>query len=99
MYFEEKQRRETAELAYKRILNKFFSQEKFSINEPVKPSKFYSKQVSPEGRDEYKYSKASRRAGLDLSKNYFSPKALSPVGLVFLFTLDIYPTQYARMKQ
>lgn len=70
MYVREKQDKKNAEIAFKRILNKMYNNEKFTPNEPVKANKYYSHQVSPHERDVHKHQKANRK---------ISSKPMSPV--------------------
>jgi hypothetical protein len=92
MYAKEKQEKKNAEIAFKRILNKMYNDEKYSPNEISK--NYYSNPVSPEPKIFKPHPKkvASNYVGLDVStvgynSNPMSPKIRStPLGYSLLNT-------------
>lgn len=80
MYAKEKQEKKNAETAFKRILNKMYNDEKYSPNEMVKPTVYYSKPFSPEPKISKSHHKkgASTYTGLDMTIAGYSSKPMSP---------------------
>jgi hypothetical protein len=80
MYAKEKQEKKNAEIAFKRILNKMYNDEKYSPNEISKNVIYYSNPVSPEPKIYKPHHKktASNYGGLDVSTVGYSSNPMSP---------------------
>lgn len=82
MYRKEKAEKKNAEIAFKRILNKMYNEEKYSPTNIPKPLIYHSKPFSPEPKIHHNHKKdlnSTVKAGLDLTTMAYSSKPMSPV--------------------
>jgi hypothetical protein len=80
MYAKEKQEKKNAEIAFKRILNKMYNDERYSPHEMSKNVVYYSNPVSPQPKIYKTHPKKaeSNYVGLDISTVGYSSNPMSP---------------------
>ena len=81
MYTKEKQEKKNAEIAFKRILDKMYNEEKYAPNDIPKVFSYHSKPTSPEPKMPKSGKKRGMKtmmSGFDLATIDYNIKPMSP---------------------